>query len=361
MRCFILQKCRLPSCVILFCVAVAVHATNNQARADLTFSFGAGTGNPSADLGFQLAANFLSSKFSDNLTVTIDSGFSALAPGVLGQAGSTLQNFNFSTFRTAAVSDVTSLNDAIYTSNLPVGSFSMYMNRTSNNGNSAVPYVDNTGANTTSIQLTTANARALGMTGFAGTDAQITFSSLFTWDFDNTDGITPGAIDFVGVAIHELMHAMGFVSNVDDVDSSPNLSDDSYFPTPLDFTRQSADSLAAGARIDFTADARAKYFSLDGGATNLTPGPNGGFSTGFAFGDGRQASHWKDNLGLGIMDPTAQPAGIANVVTDLDLQALDAIGWNLQAVPEPSSLLLVGMYSLVVGLTRRKTKIAPKF
>ncbi len=350
-----LQKRRLPSLAILFCIAFAAQAKINQARADLTFSFGAGTGNASADLGFQLAANFLSSRFSDNINVTIDTGFAALSPGILGQAGSALQNFSYSTFRTAAVNDVTSTSDATFVGNLPLGSFSMYMNRTLDNGNSAVPYVDNTGANTTSIQLTTANARALGMTGFAGTDAQITFSSLFTWDFDNTDGITPGAIDFVGVAIHELMHAMGFVSNVDDVDFSPNLADDSYFPTPLDFTRQSAASIAAGARIDFTADARAKFFSLDAGVTNLTPGVNGGFSTGVNFGDARQASHWKDNLGWGIMDPTSQPAGTANVVTTLDLQALDIIGWNPKAVPEPSSIVLVGLSALVVGFRRRRT------
>jgi hypothetical protein len=30
-----------------------------------------------------------------------------------------------------------------------------------------------------------------------------------------------------------------------------------------------------------------------------------GFSTGKTFGDGPQASHWKDSLGLGMMDPTA--------------------------------------------------------
>src|SRR5262249_44836054 len=46
-------------------------------------------------------------------------------------------------------------------------------------------------------------------------------------------------------------------------------------------------------------------------------------------GDGRQASHWKDNLGIGIMDPTSVPAGQANVVTTRDIQALDVIGWNV--------------------------------
>ena len=59
--------------------------------------------------------------------------------------------------------------------------------------------------------------------------------------------------------------------------------------------RYSAASFALGA-IDWTADTRNKYFSLDGG---VTAGPL--FSTGRNFGDGQQASHWKDSLGIGIM------------------------------------------------------------
>jgi hypothetical protein len=90
----------------------------------------------------------------------------------------------------------------------------------------------------------------------------------------------------------------------------------------------------------------AAYFSLDGGTTNL-----GNFSTGRIYGDEEQASHWKDNLGLGIMDPTAQPAGQINIPSTLDLVAFDVIGWNL--VPEPSSALL-GSLSLLFVMTRRR-------
>ena len=79
---------------------------------------------------------------------------------------------------------------------------------------------------------------------------------------------------------------------------------------------------AAGANVDFTAGIATKNFSLDGCATSL-----GTFSTGVVHGDGRQASHWKDNLGLGIMDPTAG-TGELLTVTALDLTAFDAIGWT---------------------------------
>src|SRR5262249_26172948 len=53
----------------------------------------------------------------------------------------------------------------------------------------------------------------------------------------------------------------------------------------------------------------------------------GTFSTGQTHGDGRQASHWKDNLALGIMDPTAAP-GEQMLITNLDRQAMDVIGWT---------------------------------
>ncbi len=42
------------------------------------------------------------------------------------------------------------------------------------------------------------------------------------------------------------------------------------------------------------------------------------------------------------MDPTSVPAGQANVVSQLDLRALDVIGWN-RVVPEPTSLSLLGV------------------
>jgi hypothetical protein len=43
------------------------------------------------------------------------------------------------------------------------------------------------------------------------------------------------------------------------------------------------------------------------------------------------------NPALGIMDPTANPAGQINIPSALDLRAFDAIGWQL--IPEPSSAL----------------------
>jgi hypothetical protein len=126
----------------------------------------------------------------------------------------------------------------------------------------------------------------------------------------------------------------------------------------MDLTRHSPDSVALGADIDWTADNRAKFYSIDGGLT-AGGGLVGGmdhFSRGSVNGDGQQASHWRDNLDLGIMDPTAVGAGNLNVVTALDLQAFDIIGYNLivAGVPEPSSLVVLGGAFGALLLRRRR-------
>ena len=58
-------------------------------------------------------------------------------------------------------------------------------------------------------------------------------------------------------------------------------------------------------------------------------------SQGVDFGDGQQASHFKDNLGLGLMDPTAS-AGQLLAFNDNDYRAMDLIGYDL-TVPEPAT------------------------
>jgi hypothetical protein len=246
-------------------------------------------------------------------------------------------------------------------------------------------------------------------------DGSVTFSSLFQsdFDFDPTDGIAAGKIDFLAVALHEIGHALGFVSGVDlyDVVGGPNgplyaegIDMNDYAAlSALDMFRYSDDPNhlgPGGPVLDETVGTPA-YFSIDGGQTALFGNT---FSTG-AFngiggtvdGAGNQASHWADSptcngaLQLGMMDPNVC-GGQMGVVKALDLAAFDAIGWNLSvdalagngsyskttgaifseysdtsgislsAAPEPASwALMLGGFGLVGAALRRRQRTAISF
>ena len=311
----------------------------------VTFNFTPAGGTPANVIqGFNDAAARWSAILTDSVTVNMDIAFATLGPGILGGASSDRATFAYSATRTALTNDAMSSDDSNTVANLQGGgAFSILINRTTDNpfgSGSATPYLDNDGdANNTIIRMTRANAKALGLISAADAsrDADITFSDQFTWDFDPSDGITPGAFDFVGVATHEIGHALGFTSGVDVLDTNAGSFPDSAFTwvSTLDLFRFSTVSFAQGAGvIDWTANTTDKFFSLDGGATK-----NVSFSTGKNFGDGQQASHFKDNLGLGILDPTAAPGELL-AISGNDQRLFDVIGWDLLTgvAPEPACL-----------------------
>jgi hypothetical protein len=339
-------------------VAVAALATLGAASAQaLTFNFTFTPESTQADKdAFATAGAIWSSFFTDEITVNLAVGTAALSPGVLASAGSTRVGVSYGDFLSQLSADATSAADGQAVGSLiPGTSFDMLLNRTSNNPNgagSAVAYVDNDGdANNSQVRLTTANAKALGFNVAAASDAQITFSNQFDWDYDTSDGVTAGFFDFVGIATHEIGHALGFVSGVDvlDTNSTGSFFGDNQFTfvSSLDLFRYSTASAAAGV-IDWTAGTTDKYFSLDRGVSSIAS-----LSTGRVWGDGQQASHWKDNLGIGIMDPTAA-RGELLAVTANDLLAFDVIGWNVAAIPEPSTYAMMAMGLLGVGAAARR-------
>lgn len=340
-------------------LAVLMAGTATSSALDIVFNTAAGMDQRAID-GFEAAAAYWESTLTDNVTININIDFRTLDPGVLGQAGSTSQVVSIANYFAALNADASSANDLLAVANLPglTGGGISFLTQTNTESPSSVSREtvsldNNNSSNNRFLSINTANAKAVGLfTGSAAaSDASITFSDAFSWDFDQSDGVGAGLQDFVGVAIHEIGHSLGFNSGVDTVDyfiSNQNggqwLDLDPYaIYTGMDMFRYSAEdvlNLAAGA---------ASYFSIDGGATN-----EGLFSTGVENGDGRQASHWKDNLGLGIMDPTANPPGNENHVSALDLLAFDVIGWDLAQVPEPSSMTLLMLLGGAMVMRRKR-------
>lgn len=313
--------------------------------------------------GFNAAADLWRAAFVDPITIRLTIDYQALGAGILGSTSNATVGVTYGNTRLALLADQTSSVDATATANLPNVAARTFL--TNNRGGTLL--LDNdASANNTVLDMTRANAKALGLLAPADatSDGSVTFSSNFSFDFNRNDGISGSQFDFVGVAAHEIGHLMGFTSGVDTVDfysgagagAATDLNgatagigtlDPFRVFTPLDLFRFSGQALAQGSGVLDLATGGTPFFSIDNGATNL-----GGFSTGVANGDGRQASHWKDSLGLGILDPTLSPGELA-IISLLDLKGLDAIGYN--PVPEPS-VVIVCITLILVGVWRESRR-----
>lgn len=339
-----------------------------------------------AEQGFQIAARYWESVLTNNATVNFNVGFSDLGPNVLGSTGSALYQY-------VPIADYYALLGATGTTALDaqaVANFSPLSGTESvtvrvpdyfdpgnisgvaESGTRIAP--DGTAISQT-IALALANLKALGGGFAAFVDAEIQFSNQFNFDFNPTDGIAAGFYDFIGVAVHEMGHALGFLSGADDFNYSTGFDfpvDDFWWGYGADMFRYSAPGV-----LDWTF-ATDSYFSIDGG---LTAYQDGLFSTGEVFGDGWQASHWKEPNAQGctdfrgIMNPYICN-GKGDSVTALDLALFDAIGWNTNvdvlanpgyafstadmyrafAVPEPTSLALMLAALGVMGVVTRRQR-----
>lgn len=335
-----------------------------------------------ARAGFEAAAAIWSSILRDPVTIRLDVGFSQLGPNILGQTQSTTNNINYAGLRAAMAADAKSGYDQLAVNSLPLGPSISFASNEPGNCVTNVPTCgaistssrtldnDNTVDNLT-IAINTAQVKALGLNPVytaANTtqrDGLVAFSNQFNWDFDRSDGIDPTLIDFVGVAAHEIGHALGFRSGVDLADVNANLNraglDAIAWGTVLDLFRYG--TLDGQTVRDWTIGG-APCFSLNSGGTCL-----GAFSTGATNGDRRQASHWKDDAitgtTLGIMDPTR--SGFNGAITflnptALDLIAFDAIGYDV-AVPEPATwaMMIAGFGFVGAAMRRRRRTVQVSF
>jgi hypothetical protein len=316
---------------------------------------------------FNRAAAKWESHISDPITINIDADLASLPSGVLGSTNSVLLQEGFTDMRNAIVADAASEPDDAVVSHLPtLAQFSALL-----------PSVtEGTFELDGNIVATKANFKALGYTdldtAFGATDATITFSTNFSFDYDNSNGVDAGKWDFETIAVHEIGHALGFVSRLDYVDS---LLDD----PAATFATEDTVTVGIGAldMFGFADDQAGWDPATNTEFTNfprlLTPGVDRVtdqltalfdadaemlMSEGRLTGDGRQASHWKDNnltLELiGVMDPTFSSQQVIPI-HDSDLRALDLIGYDI-SIPEPATMGLLAFGAAGILMRRRRVR-----
>jgi hypothetical protein len=145
--------------------------------------------------------------------------------------------------------------------------------------------------NASTTDVPDATARALGLLNptAQSTDsaARIAFNSAFNYDFDPSDGITPGQTDFDAVATHEIGHALGFDSDAGEGLAKPSVWDLYRFRTGTTVNSFPTDQrIMTIGNADGSSDPLQFYFYPDGVNVQQglsTGGPSGSTSNG---GDG---------------------------------------------------------------------------
>jgi len=265
---------------------------------------------------FIMASAAWSARFTDNITVNLSIGFSNLGAGTLGQTTINTAYYSASSVQAHLAADATSVDDAKAIAAFPVHDSSAFMG------------------------LTTAQARAIGFSPTpSGSDAFIELNSLYNYSTSRNaaGGIAAGTYDLVGLAEHEIGHALGFLSVIDGVTFTQTLLDQYRYSSPG----------------DQETDAGNAYFSLDGGVTTLAS---------FADGKTDQASHWQQGTAVdgavALMNPGLVIGQVQNI-TDLDSRAFDVIGYNRRvvAVPEPATwAMMISGFGMIGGALRRRRR-----
>jgi hypothetical protein len=256
------------------------------------------------------AVDFYEANFADPFTATI--GFYSMNSG-LGESSSYYVNMNYAAFRTALNNDNTTANDTTALANVPATS-------------------TNPLTGTSSINVKTANARALGFNVTGGSfSGNCTLGAADGCIGLNVALIASAPYSLAAVAMHEIDEVLGLGSIL------PAEGD----PFVEDLFRWSA----TGVRSFTTSCTTAAYFSIDGGATNLA---------GLNCGNAGDYGDWSSSAVPQVQDAFGTPGSTPTLNSaSPEVIALDVIGYNL--VPEPASTLALasGLFGLAAIRRRR--------
>jgi len=270
---------------------------------------------------------FIESQFTDPVTISVTFRMQSMGPGVLGATSSSYAGSVLWPDVVEGLQAGMDGDDVIH-DYLPTGPTIPVRYDASSS----------TITNETRVFFTIANFKAtIGSTG--GAAASMTLNTDFSWDYDPSDGVT--GFDFQSVVAHEVGHALGFVSGVDfrtnDIESldiyrfqrtdgSGDWNPDNY----NEFQNRARTADFNNPNDDANSDIISAEYRMEDGSP-------------------RQASHFRDNMGIGIMDPTAAAGETfyPNFYRMADLQMFDAMGWdfvdcNLNAVADQQDLAIGG-------------------
>jgi hypothetical protein len=160
--------------------------------------------------------------------------------------------------------------------------------------------------------VSTATEKAWGLVSptAGGIDGTIGFSTTFPFSYDPNARAQPGQYDFIGVAVHEITHAMGRFAGLQ------------YAPgwySPMDLVRyESAGKIALTKGM-------ASYFSIDGGQTSLLP---------FDAAPQGDAGDWAISV---LNDPFGYTrTNTVGSLSSTDITMLDVLGYDIAGAPVPS-------------------------
>ena len=339
-------------CWLLLLVTLAAMPATARALGNFDIELNPGavlTSNTAALAAFNRAAADWESRISDSVKITINADMGTFDnANIIGSTSTTYLSGDYDEIRNQLVADSVGKPGKSIILSLPTAAtFSAYT----------------TGLSLSSTMMASkANLKAMGFgdvwldAEFGVSDGAITFNQAFNFDYDRSDGITAGYMDFETVACHEIGHALGFLSGVDLLSSTQTTA----YITPLDLYRFRANEVPTNAS-NFATLPRSIELGVDSVLSDGTQAYE--FSTGAGEGDGNQASHWKDDeqsgVYVGIMDPTLA-AGVTEMPTEADFLALSLIGYDIapEEIPEPGSVGLEVAGALVLCAAWRRKRAA---
>ena len=257
-----------------------------------------------------MAETYIESVFSDDINVRIQISFANLGDGVLGATGSFfVSNVSYAISRDGLQAGMD--GDDVLQSFLPTG------NRIPVRYNGATDTVSNENL----IDWTRSAYRStIGTT--SGRAADMTFNNTFNWDFNPSNGVGSRQ-SFVDVIIHEVGHALGFVSAADGGGNSMDAMDIFRFQRSDGCCNYDPDT-----NDDFQTTPRLVSFNSPNDSHNIDL-----ISASYRMSDGNpwQASHFRERTpSIRQMDP-AQANGetfFPDFYSGADLAVFDALGYD---------------------------------